>query len=150
VRLGGRFIRLPIAKLETAKRKSATLLAAFARYTDCLLAQTVQSISCNAAHSIEQRAAKCIVAIMERTGHDLVPLTHAQLANMPGVGRSYASRVIETFKAERILETGRGSFVVCDPAALREKACLCDVIVGQHFEELMGRVYLAPCPSSRS
>jgi Crp-like helix-turn-helix domain len=87
---------------------------------------------------------------MERTGHDLVPLTHAQLANMPGVGRSYASRVIETFKAERILETGRGSFVVCDPAALREKACLCDVIVGQHFEELMGRVYLAPCPSSRS
>lgn len=148
VRLAGRFIRLPIAKLETAKRKSSTLMDAFARYADCLFAQTVQSVACNAAHSIEERAAKWIVAIMERTGHDLVPLTHDQLANMLGVGRSYASRVIETFKAEGILETGRGSFLVSDPAALRQKSCLCDATVGQHFEELLGRVYLAPRASS--
>ena len=57
MKLAGRFIRLPIAKLETAKRKSSTLMDAFARYADCLFAQTVQSVACNAAHSIEERAA---------------------------------------------------------------------------------------------
>ena len=122
---------------------------AFARYADCLFAQTVQSVACNAAHSIEERAAKWIVAIMERTGHDLVPLTHDQLANMLGVGRSYASRVIETFKAEGILETGRGSFLVSD----RRCACARNLASAMRQSDSILRscwaeFYLAPRASS--
>jgi hypothetical protein len=41
---------------------------------------------------------------MERTGGHVVPLTQEQLAGLLGVGRSYISRVIQTFKAEGILE----------------------------------------------
>ena len=37
---------------------------------------------------------------MERSGDNLVPLTHEQLSAMLGVGRSYTSRVIQTFKAD--------------------------------------------------
>src|SRR4030088_1410704 len=74
------------------------------RYADCMLAQIFQSTACNAIHSIEQRTAKWIIAAMERTeGEDVVPLTHEQLATMLGVNRSYASRVIQTFKAEGVL-----------------------------------------------
>jgi len=48
---------------------------------------------------------------IERTdGDNTVPLTHEQLATLLGVGRSYTSRVIQTFKAEGILETRRGRF----------------------------------------
>ncbi len=50
---------------------------------------------------------------MERTdGDNVVPLTHEQLATLLGVGRSYTSRVIQTFKAEGVLETRRGSILV--------------------------------------
>ena len=57
---------------------------------------------------------------------NIVPLTHEQLATLLGVGRSYASRVIQTFKAEGILETRRGSILVrnrdgaagCGPACV--------------------------------
>jgi len=66
-----------------------------------MLAQIFQSTACNAIHSIEQRTAKWIISAMERTnGEEAVPLTHEQLATMLGVNRSYASRVIQTFKAE--------------------------------------------------
>jgi DNA-binding transcriptional regulator YhcF (GntR family) len=79
---------------------------------------------------------------MERTdGNNAVPLTHEQLATLLGVGRSYASRVIQTLKAERILETKRGSILVRNPDALRARACLCNESVKNHFEEVLRGVY---------
>ena len=116
VKFGGPFVRLHVRKLDVAKTKSATLRNVFARYADCMLAQIFQSTACNAIHSIEQRTAKWIISAMERTdGDNIVPLTHEQLATMLGVGRSYASRVMQTFRAEGVLETRRGSILVRDP-----------------------------------
>ena len=116
----------------------------FARYADCLLAQIFQSTACNAIHSIEQRTAKWIVSAMERTDNDnVVPLTHEQLATLLGVGRSYTSRVIQTFKAQGVLETRRGSILVRNREALRLRACLCNESVKNHFEEVLRGVYPA-------
>jgi DNA-binding transcriptional regulator YhcF (GntR family) len=145
VKFGGPFVRLPIGRLAAAKTRSATLRNIFARYADCMLAQMFQSTACNAVHSIEQRTAKWIVSAMERIeGADTVPLTHEQLATLLGVGRSYASRVIQTFKAEGILETRRGAIVVRQRAALQLRACLCNEAVKTHFEEVLSGVYPTP------
>ena len=142
VKFGGPFARLHVGKLDAAKAKSATLSNVFARYADCMLAQIFQSTACNAIHSIEQRAAKWILSAMERTdGSDVVPLTHEQLSTLLGVGRSYTSRVIQTFKAEGILETRRGSILVHNREALRIRACLCNESVKAHFEEVLRGVY---------
>ncbi|HMH61351.1 MAG TPA: helix-turn-helix domain-containing protein [Bradyrhizobium sp.] len=142
VKFGGPFVRLHVGTLDAAKTKSATLRNVFARYADCMLAQIFQSTACNAIHSIEQRTAKWIIAAMERIdGDETVPLTHEQLATMLGVGRSYASRVIQTFKAEGVLETRRGSILVRDREALRIRACLCNEAVKNHFEAVLRGVY---------
>ncbi len=142
VKFGGPFVRLAVGKLNAAKVKSATLSNVFARYADCMLAQMFQSTACNAIHSIEQRTAKWIISAMERTeGANIVPLTHEQLATLLGVGRSYASRVIQIFKAEGILQTRRGSILVRDPEGLRARACQCNESVKNHFEEVLRGVY---------
>ncbi len=142
VKFGGPFSRLPIAKLDQAKSASASMRNVFARYADCLLAQMFQSTACNAIHSIEQRTAKWIISAMERTdGSNIVPLTHEQLSTLLGVGRSYASRVIQTFKAEGLVETRRGAIVVRDPDGLRLRACQCNESVKNHFEEVLRGVY---------
>jgi hypothetical protein len=142
VKFGGPFVRLPVNRLEAAKAKSATLRNIFARYADCMLAQMFQATACNAVHSIEQRTAKWIVSAMERTdGDGVVPLTHEQLATLLGVGRSYASRVIQTFKAENILETRRGAIVVRNREELQQRACLCNEAVKSHFEDVLRGVY---------
>jgi DNA-binding FadR family transcriptional regulator len=104
-----------------------------------------QSTACNAIHSIEQRTAKWIVSAMERTdGDGLVPLTHEQLATLLGVGRSYASRVIQTFKAEGVLETRRGAILVRNREALQARSCLCNEAVKDHFEDVLSGVYPIP------
>jgi DNA-binding transcriptional regulator YhcF (GntR family) len=142
VKFSGPFVRLNVGKLDAAKTKSATLRNVFARYADCMLAQMFQSTACNAIHSIEQRTAKWIISAMERAdGSDVVPLTHEQLATLLGVGRSYASRVIQIFKAEGMLETRRGSILVLNRDALQTRACLCNESVKNHFEEVLRGVY---------
>lgn len=142
VKFGGSFVRLSVGKLAAAKLKSPTLRNVFARYADCMLAQIFQSTACNAIHSIEQRTAKWIISAMERNdGDNTVPLTHEQLATLLGVGRSYTSRVIQTFKAEGVLETRRGSMLVRNPDLLRIKACNCSEAVKSHFEEVLRGVY---------
>jgi Crp-like helix-turn-helix domain len=142
VKFGGPFMCLPVARLNAAKIKSTTLRNVFARYADCMLAQTFQSTACNAIHTIEQRTAKWIISAMERAdGDNVVPLTHEQLSTLLGVGRSYTSRVIQTFKAEGVLETRRGSILVRNRDALQIRACLCNEAVKTHFEEVLRGVY---------
>ena len=104
VQFPGPFMRMAVADLEDAKQRSATLGNLFARYADCMMAQILQSVACNAAHSIEQRTAKWLLSAVERTGGPDIPLTQDQLAAMLGVGRSYISRVLRTFKQRGIVE----------------------------------------------
>jgi hypothetical protein len=145
VKFAGPFVRLPVSKLDAAKAKSRTLSNVFARYADCMLAQIFQSTACNAIHSIEQRTAKWIISAMERTdGEEVVPLTHEQLATLLGVGRSYTSRVIQTFKAEGTLETRRGSILVRNADVLRNRSCRCNEAVKAHFDEVLRGVYPDP------
>jgi CRP-like cAMP-binding protein len=141
VKHDGAYARMRVGVLNDAKAKSASLSYLFARYADCLLAQIFQSTACNAIHSIEQRTAKCILAAMERTGDHVVPLTHEQLATMLGVGRSYTSRVLQTFKVEKILETRRGALVVRDFDALTARSCQCNEVVKAHFEAVLSGLY---------
>ncbi|MBR0813297.1 MULTISPECIES: Crp/Fnr family transcriptional regulator [Bradyrhizobium] len=143
VKLGGALVRLPLRALEQAQQRSAALQEVFSRYADCQFAQLLQTAACNAAHSIEQRAAKWIISTQEHIGQAEIPLTHEQLAGMLGVSRSYASRVIQMFKARRILATRRGAILVLDAAALDAKACCCNDLVKKHFDEVLGRATAA-------
>lgn len=141
VKFGGTCAHMSVNQLEAAKERSPTLRALFARYADCLIAQVFQATACNAVHSIEQRAAKWILSTIERTGSHVVPLTHDELASMLGVGRSYTSRVIQSLKAEGVLDTRRGALVVRNRARLSERSCACNDSVKDHFAQVLRGVY---------
>jgi hypothetical protein len=141
VKFGGDFACLKVADLEIAKAKSAVLRHFFARYADCLLAQIFQTTACNAIHSTEQRAAKWIIAAIERTGGNVVPLTHEELAAMLGAGRSHTTRVLQSFRARGLIETRRGSLVVRDRPTLKTISCPCNELVKLHFGEVLRGVY---------
>src|SRR5690606_20306087 len=123
-----------IAELDEAKRASPMIADLFARYADCMMAQVFQSIACNAVHTIEQRAAKWLVAAVDRIGTNDVTMTQEQLASMMGIGRSYASRVLQRFKQDGLLRTRRGGIEVLEREELRTRACVCNERVRKHFE----------------
>jgi CRP-like cAMP-binding protein len=141
IQTGGDLLSLPVKVLDECKDQSRTVEQLFARYADCLVAQMFQTAACNAAHSIEQRTAKWIGAAIERSGSREVPLTQERLAAMLGVGRSYISRVIGTFKRDGTLAVRRGHLVVRDEARLRARSCNCHEAVKQHFHTVLKGVY---------
>lgn len=141
VQFPGPFLRMQVADLEDAKQRSASLGNLFARYADCMMAQVFQSVACNAAHSIEQRTAKWLLAAVDRTGGTEIPLTQDQLAAMLAVGRSYISRVLQAFKQRDILEIRRGALAIQNVDELRAIACECNDCVRAHFDEVLSGVY---------
>ncbi|HEV2503640.1 MAG TPA: Crp/Fnr family transcriptional regulator [Mesorhizobium sp.] len=141
VQLGGIFLRVRLDDLEGAKSRSMTLRNMFTRYADCLLAQLLQSVACNATHTIEQRTAGWLIAAYERTGSLNVTLTQEQLASMLGVGRSYLSRVFRDLKQAGAIETHRGRTTIHDIDRLRALACECNAAVNHHFDEVLQGVY---------
>ncbi|NLH80080.1 MAG: Crp/Fnr family transcriptional regulator [Phyllobacteriaceae bacterium] len=144
VQFDGCFGRISLSELEALKTREPRIAALFNRYADCLVAQIFQAGACNASHTIEQRAAKWLIAACDRTGSDELSLTQDQLAGLLGVGRSYTTRVIGRFKAEGVVETRRGRLTVRDRDRLAAAACDCDHAVRRHFEMVLRGVYPDP------
>lgn len=138
---GGPFLRIEATVLEDIKIRSPAIANLFTRYADCLLAQVLQSVACNAGHGISQRAAKWLVAAIERTGDHVLPLRQDQLADMLGVGRSFVNRVLAGYRRDGVLTTRRGALEVHDLAGLKAIACACNDRVRDHFDTVLAGVY---------
>ncbi|WP_395332141.1 Crp/Fnr family transcriptional regulator [Novosphingobium sp. BL-8H] len=141
VRYGGRFLRIKTAALEQAKLDSLTLRHWFSRYSDCLLAQVFQTAACNATHTISQRTAKWLLAAVSRTHGYRFEMTHEQLAEMLGVGRSFVTRVVTRLRDAGTIETKRGVFIIKDEQRLRRAACDCTTMIEDHFDTVMHGIY---------
>jgi CRP-like cAMP-binding protein len=141
VRFPGTFLRVKTAALEQAKLESIALRHWFARYSDCLFAQVFQSAACNASHSTLQRAARWLLASMERVAGDEIAMTQEQFAEMLGVGRPFVSRVIAKLREDGVLITRRGYFIVHNEEKLRSLSCSCNSLIEEHFDTVLHGIY---------
>lgn len=141
VRNAGRFYRIKTSALEQVKMESITLRHWFARYSDCLMAQVFQTAACNATHTITQRTAKWLLSASARTNSDHFELTHDQLSEMLGVGRTFVTRTIGQLRAEGVISTKRGVVTIEDEAALRKKSCNCTTAIEDHYDAVMHGIY---------
>ena len=100
VLVGGPAFRVPMKALEEAKSRSPFIGNLFCRFSDYLLAQVMQSVACNAFHSIPERAARWLLHAQDRAG-DRIELTQEALAGLLGVQRTTVNAVIQTLQERR-------------------------------------------------
>ncbi len=141
VQYPGTLLRMRTGDLEIAKAKSPSLEGLFARYADCVLAQIFQSVACSAAHSIEQRTARWLLAAYDRTEDPVIPVTQDRLAETLGVGRSYVSRVVANLKAGGAIVVAPGRVGIADKQRLDAHACACTRSIRSHFGKVLSNVY---------
>lgn len=144
VRFGGRFLRIKTSALEQAKLDSISVRHWISRYSDCLLAQIFQTAACNATHTTLQRTAKWLLAAVGRTKGAEFEMTHEELAEMLGVGRTFVTRIVRRLRDQGVIATRRGVFIITDESALRATSCACTTSIEEHFDVVLNGIYPTP------
>ena len=129
--------RVPMDALEDAKSRSSFIANLFCRFSDYLLAEVMQSVVCNAYHSIPERAARWLLHAQDRAG-DRIELTQEAFAGLLGVQRTTVNAVIRELADEGLIATGRGNVRVTDRAGLKRRSCECYQRLQEHFDAVIG------------
>jgi hypothetical protein len=137
VQIGGAAFKILTDRLDRVKCDSPALADLFARYSDALLAQMMQSAACSALHSIEERCARWLLSAHDRAGDHAFPLTQQALAEMLGVQRTTVTAVGRRLQDAGFIRYRRGAVEVLDRAGLERAACECYRAVESHFARLL-------------
>ena len=109
------------AELELRGEFSAVLR----RYAQALVGFMMQSIACNAVHSIEQRLARWLLMAQDRVARNEFPLTQEFVAMMLGATRPTVTVVAGTLQRADLIAYHRGRITIVDREGLEQASCEC-------------------------
>jgi hypothetical protein len=92
VQMSGTASRIQFERLDEIRNACPGLRQLLMRYGEALLAQTFQTVSCNAVHAAEARCCRWILSMHDRADQDTLPLTHEFLGEMLGVATLHGER----------------------------------------------------------
>ncbi|MBM6582997.1 Crp/Fnr family transcriptional regulator [Microvirga sp. BT689] len=144
VQMTGSASRIAFEQLNEVRNTRPKLRQLFMNYGEAFLAQTFQTVSCNALHPVEARCCRWILAMHDRAEGDTLPLTHEFLSEMLGVQRSSVSVVTRTLQTAGLIRQSRGSITVLDRAGLEETTCECYGKIRRVYQRLLPGTYSQP------
>jgi signal transduction histidine kinase len=138
VQIGGEAVRIPLHRFRAEVARNGRLRLLLQRFAQALLVQTSQTAACNRFHSIEQRLARCLLAMHDRMPEDEIPVTHERLAAMLGSLRPGVTLAAQHLQSQGIIRYSRGKIEVVGRALLENAACECYAAVVSEYERLLG------------
>ena len=101
--------RLSAAALHEAWEKSPKIRDLVDRHTEALFGHAIQSVACNALHSVEARFCRWLLTCHDRISGDTIALTQEFLADMLGVQRTTVTAVARSSEARGATAAARPS-----------------------------------------
>jgi hypothetical protein len=111
-----------------------TICQAHAR---AFLGQVLQTIACHMVHTLEQRCARSLLMIHDRSNGDTLALRQELLAQMLGVGPPTAAALTRTLQKAGLIRYCQGDIRVLDRAGLQSAACECYRIDRERYQRLL-------------
>jgi CRP-like cAMP-binding protein len=129
--------RIAMDRLNEGVNSRPSLRQVLFRFTEAFLGQTLQTVACNAVHSVEARCCRAILCTRNRTDKDELPLTHETLAEMLGVQRSTVSSVTSALQKAGLIVQGRGTIRITNRPGLEAMVCECYQAICHSFDRLL-------------
>jgi len=129
--------RISAVHLHEAWEKSPRIRALVDRHTEALYGHAIQSVACNALHSVEARFCRWLLTCHDRISTDTVALTQEFLADMLGVQRTTVTAVARGLQAKGAIRYRRGVVDIVDRAVLEQLACECYGVIRRNYERLL-------------
>jgi CRP-like cAMP-binding protein len=135
----GSALRIAGARLKAAATASPSLMDMILRHIQANLAQTQQSVACNALHPAEARLCRWLLMSRDRTRSQKLPLTQEFLGFMLGVQRTTVTAAARALQSAGLIRYSRGQIEILDHAGLEAGACECYAAVRERHAHLVGR-----------
>lgn len=128
--------KLDVSVFRQEVEQRGTLARLVARYTQVLLAQTMQACACSAHHQVQDRCAKWLLLTHDRMHTDEFRLSHEVLAMMLGATRPTVTMVARALQAAGLITYTYGRVTVRDREGLERAACSCYATLRTQFETI--------------
>ncbi|THD72149.1 Crp/Fnr family transcriptional regulator [Phenylobacterium sp.] len=132
-----RAARISAAQLHEAWEKSPRIRDLVDRHSEALYGHAIQSVACNALHSVEARFCRWLLTCHDRISNDTVALTQEFLADMLGVQRTTVTAVARALQANGAIRYRRGVVDIIDRSVLEQLACECYGVIRRNYERLL-------------
>ena len=137
VQVAGRAHKISAPHMPRAWEQSAQIRDLVDRHNEALFAHAIQSVACNALHSVEARFCRWLLSCRDRIDTNTVSLTQEFLADMLGVQRTTVTVVARALQASGLIRYRRGVVDILDRAGLEAIACECYGAVRRNYERLL-------------
>jgi CRP-like cAMP-binding protein len=135
--VGGRARRVSAAAVRDEFRRGGTFQRLLLRYTQALVDQVSQTAVCQGLHAVEQRLARWILMIQDRSGSRDLALTQDSLAAMLGVRRESVSHAAGHLQSGGSIGYVRGHVRIADRQKLERATCECYHAIRSEFDRLL-------------
>ncbi len=129
--------RIGAAALHDIWKRSAPLRELVERHGEALFGHALQSVGCNALHSVEARFCRWLLACHDRISSDTIALTQEFLADMLGVQRTTVTAVARSLQQKGVIRYRRGVVDIVDRPGLETLACECYTAIRRTYERLL-------------
>ena len=139
VQVAGQASRISDLDLAKVWNESPALRMLADRHNDALFGHAIQSVACNALHSVEARFCRWLLSCHDRIDSNRVALTQEFLADMLGVQRTTVTAVAGSLQAKGLIRYRRGVVDILDRQGLETGACECYGSVRRTYGRLLGK-----------
>lgn len=129
--------RISAAQLHEAWRASPRIRALVDQHGEALFGHAIQSVACNALHSVEERFCRWLLTCHDRISSDQLALTQEFLADMLGVQRTTVTAVARALQEKGFIRYRRGVVDIIDRHGLEAMACECYGAIRKTYERLL-------------
>ena len=132
-----RAARISAERMHEAWTKSARIRDLIDRHTEAVYSHAIQSVACNALHSVEARFCRWLLTCHDRISTDTVALTQEFLADMLGVQRTTVTAVARTLQEKGVIRYRRGVVDIVDRQGLQTLSCECYDVIRRNYQRLL-------------
>ncbi|MBL8770415.1 MAG: Crp/Fnr family transcriptional regulator [Phenylobacterium sp.] len=130
--------RIGVDRLREVWERSPVFRSLVDRHSEALYGHAIQSVACNALHSVEERFCRWLLTCHDRIASDRMALTQEFLADMLGVQRTTVTAVAGSLQEKGVIRYRRGVVDIVDRRALLQATCECYGVIRGHYERLLG------------
>ena len=142
VQIPGSAAKMSRAAFMRAMKSVPSFRSLMYAYEQAFLEQVMVSVACNGVHSLNQRLARWLLMMRDRSDDDTLPITQSLLAELLGVHRPSITNAARDLERAGLIARGRRQVTILDRQGLMAASCECYRLVRARIAFHLPKTYI--------